>query len=96
MPFEKFSKRGARFPKYVVRKKSTIKGANYGVFATCDIPAGKVLGEYLGIIVKGEDMNTVTGAYLFEVKKKGKIVFIIDGQRVKKVLRRQYELLSIR
>ena len=81
--FEKFSARGSSFPPYVKKKKSTIKGANYGVFATCDIPAGETLGEYLGVIVKGQAMKKRTGAYLFEVKKKGKVIAIIDGEHEK-------------
>lgn len=78
--FERFSKPGSVPPSYITIKDSTIKGSGKGVFANCDIPAGTVLGEYLGKIYKGEEMEKATGDYLFSVNKNGKEEKIIDGK----------------
>lgn len=80
MTFERYSKPGSKPPAYISIKDSTIKGSGKGVFANCDIPAGTVLGEYLGKVYTGKDMEKTTGDYLFSVNKDGKEVKIIDGK----------------
>lgn len=80
MTFERYSKPGSQPPPYISIKDSTIKGSGKGVFANCDIPAGTVLGEYLGKVFTGKDMDKTTGDYLFSVSRNGKEVKIIDGK----------------
>jgi hypothetical protein len=83
MTFERYSKPGSQPPAYITIKESTIKGSGKGAYANCDIPAGTVLGEYLGKVYTGKDMEKTTGDYLFSVNKDGKEVKIIDGKTKK-------------
>lgn len=78
--FERHSKPGAIPPAYIDIKESKIPGSGKGAFANCDIPAGTTMGEYLGKIYKGSDMDKATGSYLFSVRKNGKEEKIIDGK----------------
>lgn len=78
--FERYSKPGSAPPAYISIKPSTIKGSGMGVFANCDIPAGVTIGEYLGKIFEGDDIEKVTGDYLFSVSVDGKPDRIIDGK----------------
>jgi hypothetical protein len=79
----KYSKPNCVLPPYIEIKKSMIEGSGDGAFATCDIPAGVTIGEYLGKVYTSKDMNKTKGEYLFSVSKDGKEVKIIDG-KVKK------------
>jgi len=81
MGFEKYSKPNCVLPHYIAIKKSKIQGAGEGAFATCDIPANVVIGEYLGKIYTGDKMYTVESDYLFSVNKNGKLVRVIDGDK---------------
>lgn len=82
MVFQKYSEVNT-IPSYIDIRQSTIKGAQKGAFANCDIPKGTVMGEYLGKIYKGKDMEKATGEYLFSVLKNGKEVAIIDAKHRK-------------
>lgn len=81
--FERYSKPGSKPPVYISIKESTIKGSGKGVFANCDIPAGTTIGEYLGKVYYGDDMDKASGDYLFNVNRNGKSYKIIDGKPVK-------------
>jgi hypothetical protein len=80
MPYERESKPGSIPPHYIEIRQSTIPGANEGAFAACDIPAGVVIGEYLGKIYKGKEMDKATGDYLFSVSRDGQVYKLIDGK----------------
>ncbi len=76
--YERYSKVGSKPPAYIDIKQSTIPGSGKGAFANCDIPKGVTIGQYLGKIYKGNDMDNATGDYLFYVS--GKPPKIIDGK----------------
>lgn len=80
MKFEKYSKIGSNPPDYITIKKSKIPKAGKGTFVNVDIPKGTAIGEYLGKIFIGKEINKAEGEYLFSVSDKGKEVKIIDGQ----------------
>lgn len=80
MKFEKYSKIESVPPEYIKIKKSKIPKAGKGTFANVDIPKGVTIGEYLGKIFIGKDLNKAEGDYLFSVSEKGKEIKIIDGQ----------------
>lgn len=82
MKFERESKIGI-IPEYITIKKSSIPNAGKGVFATIDIPKGTTIGEYIGKIYTGRDMENTSGDYLFSVRIKGKDIKIIDGKNKK-------------
>lgn len=81
--FEKESRPGSRPPYYISIEESNIPGAGMGAFARCDLPANRVIGEYLGKIFESDDPRA-TGAYLFQVYGRGgRLLHLIDG-KVKK------------
>lgn len=67
-------------PDYILIKKSKIPKAGKGAFATRDIPKDVTIGEYLGEIYTGKEMQNTDGDYLFSVRKNGREVKIIDGK----------------
>ena len=81
MTFEKYSKPNCVLPYYIEVKESTIPNSGSGVFATCDIPANTVIGEYLGKVYTGKEIEkNEHSEYVWEVLKNGKVSKIIDGQ----------------
>jgi hypothetical protein len=80
MKFEKYSSIGSKPPSYIEIKESTIPKAGQGAFATVDIPTQTTIGEYLGKIYNGKEMENARGAYLFSVRVKDKEIKIIDGK----------------
>jgi SET domain-containing protein len=71
-------------PNYIIIKKSKIPKAGKGAFVARDIPEGITIGEYLGEVYTGKEMQNTDGDYLFSVRKNGKEVKIIDGQNPEK------------
>jgi hypothetical protein len=80
MQFEKYSKPGCILPDYIEIKDSTIEGAGKGAYSTCDIPKGVTIGEYVGKVFTGKNMDKTSGYYLFDVNKGNKTIKIIDGK----------------
>lgn len=80
MQFEKYSRPGCVLPDYIEIKDSTIQGAGKGAFATCDIPKGVTIGEYVGKVFTGKKMDKTSGYYLFDVNDGDKVIKIIDGK----------------
>ena len=75
--FKKLDKVFPKFPYYVCIKRSLIKGAGKGVFATCSIPKGTRLGYYRGkCYLPNEEPDT---AYLLEISFNGRPYVTIDG-----------------
>lgn len=82
MKFERNSKPN-KIPDYISISKSTVEGAGDGAFTKVFIPKGKTIGEYVGKVFEGPDLNKANGDYLFSVLKKGKEIKIIDGKNKK-------------
>lgn len=80
-PFERESKRGSKPPKYITIKTSTIRGAGLGAFATCDIPKGSTIGEYLG--KNKPPTYESSSAYMFSVYDGNELYRVIDGKSKK-------------
>lgn len=81
--FKKLQKTFPKYPSYIKIKKSTIKGAGKGVFATCMIPKGTRLGFYKGVCTQ-PGSESPSSAYLMDISFGGKSYVVIDANNEKR------------
>src|ERR1700760_1602574 len=76
----------ALLEKHLVVKRSTLKGAGKGLFTTKDIPKGKKIVQYKGIISKWKEVDDRNGlnGYIYYVNKN----HVIDASGTKKAYAR--------
>lgn len=72
---------------FVEIKKSSIRNAGNGVFATVPIPSGVVMDEYKGkkISVDNFDIDNNNNSYIFAIQGvRGNIIHFVDAEDPKK------------
>lgn len=77
--------KGSRLPKGFYLKESLFIGDGnvIGLHTDHAIKKGEYIGEYLGKQLKPDEAKSVRSKYLFEVKDRGKPLFVLDGKNKK-------------